>query len=435
MTINTQNRAYRAALLVISSSADPICDGGILVSDDTIIASGPWSTTIVPLLTPTTKATDLGAVTLVPGFFDCHVHVSFDPMRMKMNSSRAELSDAQTKEREAKELMERNALRLLDAGVTTARDLASHGMGVMEMKGEIDRGEIMGPRLMCANAPITVFGGHCYAMGGEAEGVEGVTKMTQRRLDEGAEIIKVMSTGGFMTAGSHPSQARYSVEELKAIADTAHANGVRVTTHAMGGEGIRRAVVAGFDSIEHCSWSTRTGTEFDEEVAQLIVDKGVYVCPTMNTAFLAGENYFCPWDHRAAIMANLASLRALNAKIIMGTDNGIGNCPFERYADGLTALADAGYTPRELLAACTDVAAEACGLSEVTGKLLPGFAADVVAVEGNPLEGVEAFAKPRFVLARGKEHKLTPIPPLPAEHKEKTRELMAILRKGAGFKD
>lgn len=155
----------------------------------------------------------------------------------------------------------------------------------------------------------------------------------------------------------------------------------------------------------------------------------------MNTACLAGEYYFCPWDHRAAIVANLASLRALNAKIIMGTDNGIGNCPFERYADGLTALADAGYTPRELLAACTDVAAEACGLSEVTGKLLPGFAADVVAVEGNPLESIEAFAKPRFVLARGKEHKLTPIPPLPADHKEKIGELMVMLRKGAGFKD
>lgn len=226
--------------------------------------------------------TDLGAVTLAPGFFDCHVHVSFDPMRMKMNSSRAEPSDTQTKEREAKELMERNALRLLDAGVTTARDLGSHGIGVMELKGQIDRGEVMGPRLMCANTPITVFGGHCNAMGGEAEGVEGVTKMAQRRLDEGAEVIKVMSTGGFMTAGSHPSEARHSVEELKAIADTAHANGVRVTTHAMGAEGIRRAVVAGFDSIEHCSWSTRTGTEFDNGVAQLIVDKGVYVCPSEN---------------------------------------------------------------------------------------------------------------------------------------------------------
>ncbi|KAK0455429.1 uncharacterized protein EV420DRAFT_1644663 [Desarmillaria tabescens] len=430
-----QDKAYRAALLVTSSSAEPISDGGILVSGDKIAASGPWSTTIAPLLTPTTTVTDLGAVTLVPGFFDCHVHVSFDPMRMKMNSSRAELSDAQTKEREARELMERNALRLLDAGVTTARDLASHGMGVMEMKGRIDRGEIMGARLMCANAPITVFGGHCSAMGGEAEGVEGVTKMTQKRLDEGAEVIKVMSTGGFMTAGSHPSEARYSVEELKAIADTAHASGVRVTTHALGGEGIRRAVVAGFDSIEHCSWSTKTGTKFDNEVAQLIVDKGVYVCPTMNTACLAGENYFCPWDHRAAIVANLASLRALNAKIIMGTDNGIGNCPFERYADGLTALADAGYTPRELLAACTDMAAEACGLSEVTGKLLPGFVADVAAVEGNPVESIEAFTKPRFVLARGKEHKLTPIAPLPADHKEKIGELMAMLRKGAGFKD
>lgn len=153
----------------------------------------------------------------------------------------------------------------------------------------------------------------------------------------------------------------------------------------------------------------------------------------MNTACLAGENYFCPWDHRENIVENIAKLRQLGAKVFMGTDNGIGHCPFERYADGLQALTDAGYTLRELVACCTDVAADVCGLSKVTGKLLPGYDADIIAVEGNPLETVEAFSRPKFVMARGREHKLTPIAPLAHDHTEKVMQIMIVLRKGAGL--
>jgi imidazolonepropionase-like amidohydrolase len=119
--------------------------------------------------------------------------------------------------------------------------------------------------------------------------------------------------------------------------------------------------------------------------------------------------------------------------MVVGTDAGIPLCHFERYADGLTVLADAGYTPREIIASATDIAAGVCGLSDETGKLHPGFAADLVAFKGNQLTDIHAFGKPTFVMARGKEHILTPIAPVVESAVTAAIEIVERLRKGAGM--
>lgn len=136
----------------------------------------------------------------------------------------------------------------------------------------------------------------------------------------------------------------------------------------------------------------------------------------------------------STVVSNLTSMRNARIKMIVGTDAGIGLCSFERYADGLTVLRDAGYTPREIIAGATDVAAEVCGLDDVTGRIAPGFDADLAAFEGNPFDGVEAFTKPAFVMARGREHKLTPIPPL-GDTSAMAALALKTLRKGAGMKE
>lgn len=245
--------------------------------------------------------------------------------------------------------------------------------------------------------------------------------------------------GGFLTPGSSPDKARYSIEELSAIVEVAKEARVPTTTHATGTEGIERAIDAGFDCIEHCAWSvgkrrtyisalcravfhifyTEGGTKFDDEIAKKLVARKVAVCPTMNTACLE-KDYFCPWDAREHVLKNLTRLREHGVRMVVGTDNGIGAytnsslegnlslrsskiiglCPFERYADGLSVLLEAGYTLREIIASATDRASEVCGLSSVTGKLLPGYSADVVAFAGNPLESIEAFFMPRFVMVK-----------------------------------
>ena len=124
----------------------------------------------------------------------------------------------------------------------------------MTLRDSIARGELMGPRLQVTEAPITVPGGHVYSMGGVAQGVDAVRAMVRKRAGEGADLIKVMSTGGFMTPGSHPAVARHSLEELEAIVDEAGKCGLQITTHATGTEGIERAVDAKLISIEHCAW-------------------------------------------------------------------------------------------------------------------------------------------------------------------------------------
>lgn len=151
----------------------------------------------------------------------------------------------------------------------------------------------------------------------------------------------------------------------------------------------------------------------------------------MNSACLK-ECYFCPWDTRSTILSNLSQLREAGAKMVVGTDAGIGLCHFERYADGLLVLLDAGYTPREIIASATDVAADVCGITDITGKLHPGLEADVVAFEGNPLEDIAAFSHPVFVMTRGPEHVLRTIRPF-GDQSAVIAKNLAALKKGAGM--
>ncbi|KAL3475448.1 hypothetical protein BJX99DRAFT_259395 [Aspergillus californicus] len=392
---------FRAARLLPTSKADLISDGVVVVESDRITQVGAFTTLADRLVNVPIR--DLGDVTLMPGLFDCHVHLQLDPTN-HTGGTAITLPDE-----ELLLLMAKHAKQLLDAGVTTARDLGSKGQTAIQIRDMISRGEIPGPRMHCANAPLTVPGGHAHGMGGECQGVDGVVAEVRKRKAEGADVIKVMATGGFMTANTHPSKARFSQAEMTAIAEEAHRLGLPVTTHATGTEGIDRAAEARFDSIEHCAWIGPSGrAEFDAGVARKLVVNGVAVCPTMNTACVE-HDYFCPWDAREVIVRNLASLREAGVTLLVGTDAGIPLCPFERYSDGLLVLGDAGYTSRQIIAGATENAAAACGLANVTGILEAGFAADLVAFAGNPLEDLAAFAKPTFVLALGREHTLSPI--------------------------
>lgn len=399
-------------------------DGVVVVDGNKIQAVGSWE--VLKDQYPTSSIRDLGNVTLMPGLFDCHVHLQLNPDAISTNVH------VSTSDEELLPLMAKHASKLLDAGVTTARDLGSNRMNAIVIRDRISRGEIPGPRLQCANAPITVPGGHCAAMGGTCQGVEGVRAEVRKRAHEGANLVKVMSTGGFMTAGSHPSQARFSPEEMAAIRDEATKHGLSVTTHAIGTQGIERAADASFDSIEHCAWINPGGrAAFDPAIAKKLVEKNIAVCPTMNTACIS-QCYFCPWDERGVIVDNLKKMHKAGIRLVAGTDAGIGLCRFERYADGLAVLADAGLTPREIMAAATESAAALCRLGNETGRLEPGLAADMVAFSGNPLENISAYSQPRFVMAMGREHNLSPIEPL-GNIKEQADLTFKLLRQGAGL--
>lgn len=390
--------AYKASRVLVDAESEPLRDAVVVVTDGRITHVAEAGGEIAR-----SGLVDLGGLTLMPGMVDCHVHLAMDPgsgtaTTVVANDSASTLS-----------LMRHNARRLLDAGVTTARDLGAPDFLCEALMHEVAEGSVRGPNLQAAHSPITVPGGHAHSMGGEAEGEPEVRAVVRRNVAHGAKVIKVMTTGGFMTAGSQPWEPRFGLDELRAIVDESHELGVLTTTHALGVDGIELAVRAGFDAIEHCGWVTKDGTRFDPKIADAIRRAGTFVDPTMNTACLK-DNYFCPWDSYANVVGNVRKMHEHGIKLVMGTDAGIGFVHFERYSDGLRVLRDAGMSDREVVAASTSLAAEACGLEGVAGKIAQGYRADMIAVPGNPLDGIEVLSQPRFVTVAGEAYEPRPIP-------------------------
>ena len=410
--------------LLADSHAGIVESAAVVVENGLIVYAGPRDGAPSPATGAGVR--ELGDVTLLPGLFDCHLHLCMDPSAERTDINTERVADPAA----TGSLMVGNAVRLLDAGITTARDLGSPGTLGTEVRDLLAASATATPRLLAANAPITVPGGHAWAMGGEADGIEGVLEQVRLHVAQGVDVIKVMTTGGFMTPGTGPAHARFSLEELTALVDEAHRHGVLVTTHALGVEGIERAVQAGVDSIEHCGWVTEEGSRFDAAIARRIVDKGVVVSPTMNAACTA-ETYFCPWDERERVIGNLRALAETGAELIAGTDAGIPLVPFEDFADCLSIFSEIGMSPREVIASATDVAARACGLAGTTGRIRAGMAADLIAVNGDPTLDAGVLRTPVFVMARGLEHRVRPREASVADAAARER-LLASLTRGAG---
>ncbi|WP_200834643.1 metal-dependent hydrolase family protein [Amycolatopsis alkalitolerans] len=387
---------YTANRVLTGEQGEVHAGAGVLVDGDTIAWVGPAAE--LPPDYGAVERVELGDLTLLPGLIDSHVHLGFDGGPAPVERMKAESDPQQLV------LMLRSARELLSVGVTTARDLGARSFLDVVVRDAIDTGIARGPRMVTAGRPLTVTGGHCWFMGGECDTDDEVRRMVRLHHKMGVDLIKVMSTGGFMTAGSAPWFAQFTDGQLAAAVGEAHRLGKRVAAHAHGVEGIRRALDAGVDTLEHCSFVLPDGRmSVDDELVARIVASGAYVCPTVNTRyaeFLAtrGEDF----------KPSLPVLHERGAKIIAGTDAGIDNVPHYAYVAGLEALAMVGLPADQVLYAATARAAEALGLGEVTGRLRPGLSADLIAVEGDPLADISALHSLRLVVARG-----TPFQPDP----------------------
>jgi imidazolonepropionase-like amidohydrolase len=338
--------------------------------------------------------TDYPGCTITPGLIDCHVHLGFDGGPQAAARMRGE-TDAQQLI-----LMLHNARDLLGVGVTTARDLGARGYLGLAARDAIAAGLARGPRLVVAGSPVTITGGHCWFMGGEADSDDDLRRLVRTHHKHGADLIKVMSTGGFMTPGSAPWYAQFSTGQLAVIVEEARRVGKPVAAHAHGIEGIRRAVEAGVTTLEHCSFVTETNERrFSEHLAAEIAEKGVFVCPTVNvnapyvarlTGIVAGQH--------------LAAMHEMGVRIIAGTDAGIDNTPHHQYVGGLEYLVVLGFRPEQVLAMATTAAAAALGLDDITGRLAPGYEADLLVVDGDPGTDISALGRLRRVIARGRDY-------------------------------
>jgi len=340
---------------------------------------------------------DLGGAVAIPGLCDAHVHIALDPER------RDAAQDASSDPLDA---MAARARAMLAAGITTARDLGGPEFGALELRDRIARGEIPGPRLLCAGQPLTSPKGHCWYWGGEARGADELRAVVRRQVEHGADWIKVMATGGILTKGTTPATSQFEQGELDAAVAEARALGRHTAAHCHGTEGISRAARAGVRTIEHCSFANEEGFGGapDPDVIADVARSGAWVSPTVNTGF---ARFFAKAGEVSKFASRMtevyARLRAAGVRFIASTDAGIPGVAHHRLPEALPIFARlAELRPVETLRTATSEAARAFGLEHETGRLAPGLAADILVVDGNPLEDLGALLRPILVVARGR---------------------------------
>ena len=369
-----------------------VADGAVVVGDRVVDWVGPAAT--LPAEHAALPRADYPDSTIMPGLIDSHVHLGFDGGPNPAARMRAETDEQQLIR------MLHSARELLGVGVTTARDLGSRGYLDVVVRDAIAEGLARGPRMVVAACPVTVTGGHCWFMGGEADSEDDLRRLVRTHHKHGADLIKVMSTGGFMTAGSAPWYAQFTAGQLAVIVEEARRVDKPVAAHAHGLEGIRRAVEAGVTTLEHCSFVTETNERrFDETLAALIAERGIAVCPTtnVNAPYVSELTGMVVGEH-------LVTMHEMGVRLIAGTDAGIDNTPHHQYVGGLEYLVKLGFRSADVLAMATTEAAAVLGVGAITGRLAQGYEADLIVVHGDPLADIAVLGRLRRVIARGRDY-------------------------------
>ncbi|WP_158726474.1 amidohydrolase family protein [Tomitella fengzijianii] len=338
---------------------------------------------------------------VMPGFVDAHVHLGFD-------STMASDGSGGVPDRQLLLRMAENARKLVSVGVTTVRELGARGFLDVTLRDAIDTGIAVGPRIRAATRPITQTGGHCWYMGGEADDEAGIRRVARENFRGGADGLKIMATGGNLTNSVPLWKSQYSAREIRVAVEEAQAKGGFIAAHAHGVDGIRAGISAGVTSIEHCSFMGEQGLAGvatpDPRVVDDIAEAGIMVCPTMSGGMWRLRAGLGPWLE--GFLARLAAFRRHGVRLAVGTDSGLQSgdhpMPVDAYVDGLRLLDAAGWSMPEILTAATSGGAEACGLSGKTGVVRVGSSADLVALDGDPLAGLDAWEKVRMVMVGGR---------------------------------
>jgi imidazolonepropionase-like amidohydrolase len=390
--------AIRADRLFDGTGAGAIADPLVVVEDGRILSVDAGPRAEVPA---DAALVELPSTTLLPGLIDTHVHLSFDasldPVGALAARDEATVLDA---------MAEAGAAQLA-AGVTTVRDLGDRDYLSITLRAS-SSGPL--PTIVAAGPPITSAGGHCHFLGGVASGVDGIRAAVREHAERGADVIKVMASGGMMTEGTDVHAAQFSPAELRFLVTEAHRHGLPVTAHAHALDAVVDAVAAGVDGIEHCSFMTPGGVVAPDDVVAAIVARRIAVGATLG--LVPVEGMVPPAELLRLLPALLATQARLirdRAVVVAGTDAGIAPVkPHGVLPRGLADLVTLGMTTAEALRAGTHVAAQVCGLSDRKGRVAPGYDADLLAVHGDPLTDIADLLRPAAVLVGGRS--VLPVP-------------------------
>jgi imidazolonepropionase-like amidohydrolase len=383
--------------VVDAERENPLSDAGVWARDGVIAAVGPVDDVLATALAAETpKIIDLEGAHVAPGLINMHTHLS-DVSRETGRETPVAFAYR----------MAGHARRTVQAGVTTVRLVAEpHGVD-FALRRAIDAGEVVGPRLFTAGRAIVCTGGHGFASSGtvEADGADGMRQAVRGQLREGADLIKLMISGGI--AGEHEGidTPQLTKDELLAAIEVAHAWGRKVTAHAGPARAISEGIECGLDGIEH-------GYQLTVDAIRLMVDRGTTLVPTILVTRC--EQYYrdvgAPeWMIERALAAGNDHWNGLQSAIRHGVSIAVGTdmLPAEPQDETsatvreLEHYAEAGMAARDVLASATTTPAAWLGASERLGTVDEGKLADLVAIQGDPMQDVSAFRRLRLVMARG----------------------------------
>lgn len=399
----------KAARLIDGTGAATIMNAIVIVTDNKITAVGdaasvrpPGGATII----------DLGAATLLPGFIDAHTHL----VGRVLGDPEADAAPVRDYESFGAILGVLHARDTLLAGFTSVRNVGAAGrFDDMALRKAINEGWTIGPRMETAGHAIGITGGHCDENGfrpgvaqqspldGVADGPEQIRQAVRLQIKYGADVIKTCATGGVLSEGDAVGATQYSFEELKALVEEANKLDRKVAAHAHGTEGIKLAVRAGVSSVEH-------GSFLDEEGARMMGQRGTFLVPTLSAAEAVER------AARSGVLRGLRAEKALAAaaaarhatkialangvQIALGTDAGV--IPHGTNAREFFLMVDwGGLTNMQAIQAGTLNGAKLLGWDKNLGSLTPGKWADIVAVNGNPLQDIHAMERVVFVMKNG----------------------------------
>ncbi len=392
---------------------------GDVLGPHTILVEGPSITGVAEgLADPADGDTliDLSGHTVLPGLMDMHVHLTSEQSGAASYLERFQQTSA---DMTIKALI--YAERTLLAGFTTVRDLGGDTSAILAVRNAINRGEMPGPRIFAATASLATTGGHGDRTNGMrpdlqgdpgpregiVNGIEDARKAVRQRYKEGADLIKITATGGVLSLARSGQNPQFTEEEIRAIVATADDYGFMVAAHAHGAEGMKRAIRAGVTTIEH-------GTYMDEEAFELMKEHGTFFVPTISAGNFVAEKAAVPGYFPEIIRPKAAAIgpviqdtfaRAWRAgvPIAFGTDCGV--CPHGSNAEEFLFMVEGGMPPMSAIQSATVVTAELLGIEDETGSVTTGKAADLIAVEGDPIADVTRLQDVSFVMRAGRVHK------------------------------
>jgi imidazolonepropionase-like amidohydrolase len=377
----------------------------VVIDGDTIAAVGPQAE-LEGSAGHFAHEIDLGPeVTVLPGLINMHTHMSF-------SAGAAVLTDHQQESYETKLIRAvENLKTALRTGVTTVRDCGTLNGIAFAVRTAVESGTMLGPHVIASGSGITTTGGHLWFCGIEADSEVEVRRAVRAQVKAGADFIKVFATGGNTTPGTNPLAPQYSATEMRAITEEARRLGKRVASHAHGTPGVRTSVMARVTTIEHCSFLQPAGITYEPEQGRIIADAGIYVCPTVfqgrGKFLLCGEHRNSPQAkqflaQREARFRMVRQMVEQGVRIVSGSDAGVAFNDFSDYpGDLILTVEGTDLSPAYVLKSATSVAAEALGRSDL-GSIAPGKVADLLAVQGNPLQDIRALNSPRLVMSRGR---------------------------------